>query len=137
MHKVNFREKLLCAFCYMGAFFSIIAWFPLLWLIISNLRKVYIKEFVRYHCYQAILFNMLAYFLPDLFNLLTSFLSNLLSLMVVFDGTIAMIGSLKAWILATYHLFIQFVSAYAIIWTLRGKYTYLPPISQAVNSILR
>lgn len=137
MSKLNFTEKLLCAVCYMGSFFSIIAWFPLLWLVISNLRKVYIKEFVRYHCYQAILFNMLAYFLPDLFNLLTSFLSNLLSLMVIFDGTIAMIGSLKAWILTTYHLLLQFVSAYAIIWTLRGKYTYLPPISQAVNSILR
>jgi len=137
MYRVNLQEKLLCAFCYIGSFISFFSWFPLLWLIVSNVRKVYIKEFIRYHCYQAILFNMLVYFLPDLFNLLTNFISNLLSLLVIFNGTIAVISSLKGWILTTYHLFIQTVSIYAIIWTLRGKYTYLPPISQAVNSILR
>ena len=137
MYNINFKDKLLCSACYLGAFIPLFAWFPLIWLIVSNLRKVYIKEFIRYHCYQAILFNMLIFFLPSLFRLLTDFLSNLLDLMVVFGNTIVLIQALQGFVLKVYSFMVPVITLYAIIWTFRCKYTYMPPISQAVNSLLR
>ena len=137
MYNIEFKDKILCALCYFGAFIPLVAWLPLIWLIVNNIRKVYIKDFVRYHCYQAILFNMIIMFLPRLFTLLTDFLINLLDLMVVFDNTIALLKAMQGFILMVYGFMVPVLSLYAVIWTFRGKYTYMPPLSQAVNSLLR
>ncbi len=137
MSNIEFKDKFLCAICYLGSFIPLLAWFPLIWLVINNVRKVYVKEFVRYHCYQSILFNMIILFLPSLFRLLTDFLINLLDLMVIFANTIVLIKALQGFVLKIYFFAIPILSLYAVIWTFRGKYTYLPPISQAVNSLLR
>lgn len=133
-------EKLICAFFYAAIFLTFIpfiTWLPLVWILIINIRRLPAKDFVKYHCYQALLFNMIALFLPQLLVLLISFLSNLLSIFAVFDGTITLLNSLTVWILSVYYIVIKIAAVYAAIWTLRGKFTYLPPISQAVNMLLR
>ena len=80
---------------------------------------------------------MILIFLPGLFSLLTDFLISLLDLMVIFANTIVLIKALQNFVLTAYSFIVPVVSIYAMIWTFRGKYTYLPPISQAVNSMLR
>lgn len=131
------KDKVLCAALYTGLFINFMTIVPLAWIIISNIRKIYLKDFVKYHCYQAVLFNMIIFFLPNLFTLLIGFLGNLLSLLVIFDNSVSVINVLAEWILKVYYILIKVIAIYGIVWTLRGRYTYIPPISQAVNHLLR
>jgi hypothetical protein len=131
------QDKVGCSILYLGYFFSLATFVPIIWLIIANLRKIYLKDFVKYHCYQAILFNMIIFFFPDFFRLIVSFLSNLLGIFSIFDNSISLLEYLSKSFLVIYLYFVQILSLYAIIWTLRGKYTYIPKISQAVNYLLR
>ncbi len=133
----NTKDKIICAALYTGLFFPLMTWVPIAWIVVSNIKKSYLKDFVKYHCYQAILFNMIALFLPQLFSLLINFLSTLLSLLVIFDNSILLLKSFTAWFIEIYFIFIKVVAVYAIIWTARGRFTYMPPISQAVNLLLR
>jgi hypothetical protein len=131
------QDRLLCSVLYTGVFIPFITWMPLIWLIIINLRKEYVKDFVKYHCYQAILFNMIVFFLPQLLNLLVDFVSNILSLVSIFDNSVFLLKNICSWLIKVYYLLIELVAVYAIIWTARSKFTYIPPISQAVNLLLR
>ena len=133
----NFKEKLLSASMYLGVYIPLFSWFPLIWLIVINVRRMSVKDFIKYHCYQAILFNMLAFFLPQIFSLLIDFIGNILSFMVIFENTIALLNSMKDLVLVGYFILIKIIAIYGIIWTLRGKFAYIPPISQAVNLLLR
>jgi len=105
--------------------------------LISNIKNLPMKDFVRYHCYQAILFNMIAGFLPQLLGLVVSFIANLLSLLVIFQNSANLLVQATGTIIAVYWLLVKGAAIYAIVWTLRGRFTYLPPISQAVNLLLR
>lgn len=80
---------------------------------------------------------MIGHFLPEALRLIVNFVSTLLSMMVVFDNTITLLQGLNTWFQGIYYIVLQLAALYAIIWTLRGKYTYIPPISQAVNLLLR
>lgn len=131
------RDKLICASFYTALFIPLISWVPIIWVVIANIQKKHMPDFIKYHCYQAILVNMLAYFLPQLLTLLIQFTSNLLSLMVIFDNSILLMNSFNAWFVSVYFIFIKLVAIYGILWTVRGKYTYMPPISQAINMMLR
>lgn len=131
------KDKILCGFLYTGIFIGFMTIVPLAWIIIANIRKIYLKDFVKYHCYQAVLFNMIVFFLPSLFSLLIEFLTNILSMLVVFDNTISLINLLCVWILKAYDVLVKVIAFYGIIWTWRGRYTYIPPLSQAVNHLLR
>ena len=131
------KDKIICAALYTGLFFPLMTWVPIAWIVVSNIKKSYLKDFVKYHCYQAILFNMIALFLPQLFSLLINFLSTILSLLVVFDNSILILKSFTDWFIEVYFVFIKVVAVYGIIWTARGRFTYMPPISQAVNLLLR
>lgn len=131
------QDKLICAVLYTGLFVPLMTWAPLIWVVITNVQKKHMPDFIKYHCYQAILFNMIAAFLPQLLSLLIDFTCNLLSLMVIFENTIGLLKTFNEWFLGTYSNLVKILVAYAIIWTLRGKYTYMPPISQAVNMMLR
>lgn len=133
----NTKDKLICAVLYTGMFVPLMTFVPIIYIVVSNLRKFYLKDFIKYHCYQAILFNMLMFFLPQLFSLVINFLSTLLSLLVIFDNSILILKSCTDWLINTYFIFIKVVAVYAIIWTARGRFTYMPPISQAVNLLLR
>jgi hypothetical protein len=110
---------------------------PIGWIIITNIRKIYQKDFVKYHCYQAVLLNMIIFFLPNFLSLLVSFLSNLLGIFSIFANSVTLLEFISKWVLQAYSLGVQVLAIYALIWTLRGKYTYIPQISQAVNYLLR
>ena len=133
----NKRDKIFSGILYLGVYVPLIAWVPLIWLIVVNIKKITIKDFLKYHCYQALLFNMLVFFLPGLLTTLVSFISNLLSILLFFDNTISILASINEWVLNLYFIAIKVIAIYAVIWTMRGKYTDLPPISQAVNYLLR
>lgn len=133
----NMKERLACSALYLGSFIPLIGWVPLVWIIVINVRKMHVKDFVKYHCYQSLLFNMVALFLPQLIGVLIEILSSFLDLFGFFGNTVALLNSGFSFIVPFYYLFIQIVSIYALIWTIRGKYTYLPPISQAINNLLR
>ena len=131
------KDKLICAVLYTGIFVPIMSWVPILWVIFVNLRKSYMKDFVKYHCYQAILFNMIAFALPQILKLLAEFIANILSITIIFENSAPLLVSMVTWFIGIYFIFIKVVALYAIIWTARGRFTYMPPISQAVNLLLR
>jgi hypothetical protein len=130
-------DKLICASLYTGLFIPVLSWVPILWIIIANLRKSYMKDFNKYHCYQAVLFNMIAFALPKIFELLVEFLANLLSITVIFENTASILIGSANWIIPYYYVLIKIIAIYAIIWTIRGRYTEISFISQAVNQLLR
>ncbi|MDA0772285.1 MAG: hypothetical protein O3C63_05020 [Cyanobacteria bacterium] len=131
------RDKLICASFYTAHFIPLISWVPIIWLVIVNVQKKHMRDFIKYHCYQAILFNMLMAFLPQLLTALINFTCTLLSMMVIFANSVTMLQSFNNWLINIYSMLIPFIALYAVIWTLRGKYTYMPPISQAINMMLR
>ncbi|MDA1020459.1 MAG: hypothetical protein O2962_02800 [Cyanobacteria bacterium] len=131
------RDKLICASFYTALFIPLISWVPIIWLVIVNVQKKHMRDFIKYHCYQAILFNMLMAFLPQLLTALINFTCTLLSMMVIFANSVTMLQSFNNWLINIYSMLIPFIALYAVIWTLRGKYTYMPPISQAINMMLR
>jgi hypothetical protein len=136
-HNPEWRERLPCGFFYLGIFIPMISWIPLIWIIVASMRHIHLKDYVRYHCYQAILFNMIAGFLPQLFSLIVSMIANLISLLAIFQNSADALVSGTDLVVLFYWRFIQITAIYALIWTLRGRFTYLPPISQAVNLLLR
>jgi hypothetical protein len=140
----DLKDKFLCAIFYVCPFlavgsllFYLVSFTPLLYFMLSNAKKWNIKDFVKYHCLQAALLNMIIFFLPDLFNLLASFLLMVLDYLVIFENSVNLLTQLKEIIISLYYVLIRVLAVYAMVWTLRGKYTYIPPISQAVNQLLR
>lgn len=131
------REKIFCAVFYLSVFMPILFFFPVIYLVVLNVRKMYMSDFLKYHLYQSILFSMVIFFLPDLVFAIFRFLSTFLSLFAVFDNSIALMGGVITWIAKIYAIAIQVLSLYAFIWTLRGKFTYIPAISRAIDSMLR
>jgi len=133
----NLGDKLICASLYTGLFIPVLSWIPILWIITSSLRKSYMKDFNKYHCYQAVLFNMIAFALPKIFELLVEFLANLLSITIIFENSAGILVSSANWLVSIYYILIKIAALYAIIWTARGRFTEIPYISQAVNQLLR
>lgn len=132
------KDKMICASFYTGVFFPfLMPWVPVIWIIVANLRKIHLKDFVKYHCYQAVLLNMVFFALPKILTLLANFIANLLSITVILEKSAIFIQSFVVYGLSIYFILIKVISIYAVIWTARGRFTYLPPISQAVNLLLR
>lgn len=131
------RDRFICAFLYTAKFIPLVAWIPIAWLIIANIKKIYLKDFIKYHCYQALIINMIVFFLPQFFILLMSFLINLLDIFVVFANTVKLLSLLQNAVLYVYAIAMNILILYAFLWTLRGRFTYIPKISQAVNLLLR
>jgi hypothetical protein len=131
------KDKIICSILYTSYFIPLISFVPIAWIIIANIKKIYLKDFIKYHCYQAVLLNMIIVFLPSLFSLIVNFVSNALGLFSIFENSVALLEFLGKNFLEFYSYFIQLLALYAVLWTLRGKYTYIPQISQAVNYLLR
>jgi len=137
-------EILGCSVMYLGHYNELFCWLPIIWLIVAHFRKDTLKDYVRYHCYQAILFNMITSFLPHLVALLVNFISNLISILAdiisilgFLENTAKLLVSFTEWFVGIYFILLQILIIYAVLWTLRSKFTYIPPISQAVNLLLR
>lgn len=131
------KDRIICAWLYTGVFCSALCWVPIIWVLFYNIKKIPMRDFVKYHCYQSILFNMICFALPDMLKLITEFIANLLSITVIFENSASLLVSLVNWIIGVYHIIIKVIAVYGFVWTLRGRFTYLPPISQAVNLLLR
>ena len=155
------KEKILCSVLYIcpllpqsSLIFLLISFSPIVYFIYARSRNLHLKDFIKYHCFQAVLLNMVIFFLPDLFHLLVSFLANIFELIVIslnslplpefVKNLIASSGNLidalqefTLVLLGFYSVLIKVLAIYAAVWTFRGKYTYVPPISQAVNQLLR
>lgn len=136
-YQPSIKTKFACAMLYTAIFIGLMTWVPIIWIMIINVRRLAVSDFIRYHCYQAMLFNMISFFLPQLFNLLIKFLLNIISLINIFASTVSSLNIASNWITQIYFVFIKVLAIYAIIWTARGRFTYIPPISQAVNLLLR
>lgn len=136
-HAPELRDKWICAALYTGIFVPVMAWVPIIWIIVVNIKKYPIKDFIRYHCYQVILFNMIAFALPQILSALVKFIATLLSITVIFENSGNLLVGLVAQIIPLYFLLVKVVAIYGFIWTARGRFTYIPPISQAVNFLLR
>ena len=152
------KEKFLCAALYLcpllasgSLIFLVVSFAPILYFLYTNAKKITMKDFVKYHCFQAVLLNMILFFLPGLFGLLISTLANLFEILMLSlsslglpesiaangNNLIASIAKFYGYAVAIYSILIKVLALYAVVWTFRGKYTYIPPISQAVNQILR
>lgn len=133
----DIKDKLLCGSLYLGIFVPVMSWIPILWIIVASIQKIHLKDFIKYHCYQAVLFNMIAFALPQFLKLIAEFLSNLLSITVIFENSAPLLLNMVSWLIGVYFILIRVLALYAVIWTARGRFTYIPPISQAVNLLLR
>ncbi len=133
----DLKDKILCAVLYSSIFVPFMTWAPIIWIVVANLRKIYLKDFIKYHCYQAVLFNMILFFLPSLVSKLIQFINAFLDLFGIFQNSIEFLSQTNSFVLSIYAILTKVLSLYAIVWTFRGKYTYIPPISQAVNLLLR
>jgi hypothetical protein len=154
----DMKEKFLCATLYICPFlvrgslaYLLISFAPVIYIVFCNYKKIYLKDFVKYHCFQALILNMIVFFLPDLFNLLIAFFENLFEVFFLAISSMNLpeemsigindffdsIHGIKSFILQIYQTLILVLTLYAIVWTARGKFTYIPPVSQAVNQLLR
>lgn len=135
--RINLKDRVLCALLYTAPFLGIMTWAPILTLIFINLKKIKVKDFVQYHCYQTLLLNMLMFFIPRLAELLIRFLETMLDLFMAHNHFFRFFGALIHKAGQAYSIAIMLLAAYGIIWTLRGRFTHIPSISQAVNLLLR
>ncbi len=141
------KEKLFAASFYLGIFFSLLSWYPFIVILVINIRRIYVKDFLRYHAYQAMLLNMILTLVPNLIGLVISLLSDILSLFGIHLSQL--LSQLCTWqitianqtimfnLLYVYNIFCLALGVYMIVWTARGRFTYLPPVSQAINYLLR
>lgn len=126
------KEKLGSALAYLT-----LGMWGLVWLLISRTPAYAQKDFVRFHCFQSIFIGILYMFVPSgvaiLFSLLTQVFSLIPGTSFINQILHVLHGSLQS--LITF--FGLMLIVYCIVFSLFGKFTNIPYISQAINRMLR
>lgn len=109
----------------------------LIWLLISSRSYFDQKDFIRFHCYQSIFVGLLYMFIPQGFAILFSLIIQILGLIPflapVTNGLHVAHGILQQ----GFHYGLLALIVYCVIFSLFGKYTNIPYISQIANRMLR
>ena len=128
----DIKEKISAAATYL----TLGIW-GLIWLLISKRSYFDQKDFVRFHCYQSIFVGLLYMFIPQgfaiLFSLITQILGLIPFLSPVTDGLHVAHGIIQT----AFHYGLLALIIYCVIFSLFGKYTNIPYISQIINRMLR
>lgn len=128
----NIKEKINCAAAYLT--FGI---WGLIWLLISRKNAYEQKDFVLFHCYQSLFIGMLFAFLPQglaiLFSLIIQIIAIIPSSTFITDQLHVIHGLVQT--------FVRYgglgLIIYCVVYSMFGKYTNLPWVSQVINRMLR
>ena len=128
----DIKEKIGAAITYL----TLGIW-GLIWLLISNRNYFDQKDFIRFHCYQSIFVGLIYMFIPQGFAILFSLIVQIIGLipgtLFVTDGIHVVHGILQS----VFHYGLLALIIYCVIFSLLGKYTNIPYVSQLVNRMLR
>lgn len=109
----------------------------LIWLLLSRRTYFEQKDFVRFHCFQSIFIGILYMFIPQglaiLFSLITQFTGFIPGVSLITSTLHVLHGILQSII----HYGGLVLIIYCVIFSLYGKYTNIPWISQMINRMLR
>ena len=128
----NVKDKIGAAVTYL----TLGIW-GLIWLLISSRNYFDQKDFIRFHCYQSIFVGLLFMFIPQGFSILFSLIIQIIGLI---PGTLPVIEPIHVFhgILQTaFHYGLLGLIIYCVIFSLFGKYTNIPYVSQIANRMLR
>jgi uncharacterized membrane protein len=109
----------------------------LIWLLISRRNYFDQKDFIRFHCYQSILLGLLYMFIPQGISILFSLIIQIIGLV---PGTLFItnpIHVMHGLIQGLIHYGGLVLIIYCVIFSLFGRYTNIPFISQIINRMLR
>ena len=128
----DIKEKIGAAVAYL----TLGIW-GLVWLLISSKNYFDQKDFVRFHCYQSIFVGLLYMFIPQGFAILFSLIIQIIGLIPIAspiaDGLHVAHGILQQ----IFHYGLLALIIYCVIFSLFGKYTNIPYVSQIINRMLR
>ena len=109
----------------------------LIWLLTSSRSYFDQKDFVRFHCYQSIFVGLLFMFIPQSFHVLFSLIIQILKLIPGISVVIYGIHTINLIVQAILLYGLIALIVYCAIFSLLGKYTNIPYVSQIVNRMLR
>ncbi len=128
----DIKEKIGAAVAYL----TLGIW-GLIWLLISSRNYFDQKDFVRFHCYQSIFVGLLFMFIPQGLAILSSLTIQIIGLIpgtsFVTNGIHVVHGVLQS----IFHYGLLALIIYCVIFSLLGKYTAIPYVSQIINRMLR
>ncbi len=108
-----------------------------IWLILGVLMKSNVRTFLKYHIFQSIFLAIAYYLICQLLGLLM----NVLSIIPIVNSVLVMLTFYLNMPLIFGYSFIQFIIytilLYLMLTSLRGKYSYLPWISEIIKSNIR
>lgn len=108
-----------------------------IWLILGVLMKSNVRTFLKYHIFQSIFLAIAYYLICQLLGLLM----NILSIIPIVNSVLVMLTFYLNMPLIFGYSFIQFIIytilLYLMLTSLRGKYSYLPWISEIIKSNIR
>ena len=109
----------------------------LIWLLISSRNYFDQKDFIRFHCYQSIFVGLLYMFIPQGFAILFSLITQILGLIPFLAPIVEGLHVAHGFLQTGFHYGLLALVVYCVIFSLFGKYTNIPYISQIANRMLR
>lgn len=129
---MDIKEKFGAALAYL----TLGIW-GLIWLLISRTPAYFQKDFIRFHCLQSIMIGIFYMFLPQgisiFFTLISQILSIIPGIMIVTDA----IHFVHTVLQQIVHYGGLVLILYCVIFSLYGRYTNIPWVSQMVNKMMR
>ena len=109
----------------------------LVWLILSRKNYYEQKDYVRFHCYQSIFIGILYMFIPQGLAILFSLLIQIIGLVPGINFVSKSFHVIHGILQTALHYGLLALVLYCVVFSLYGKYTNIPWISQMVNRMLR
>lgn len=120
----------------MVAYLTLGIW-GLIWLILSRRTYYDQKDFVRFHCFQSIFIGILYMFIPQGIAILFSLITQILALIPGTDFFVNSFHVVHGILQSTIHYGGLILIIYCVVFSLYGKFTNIPWISQLINRMLR
>lgn len=128
----DIKEKISSAVAYL----TLGVW-GFIWLLISRKNYFDQKDFVRFHCLQSIFIGILYMFFPQGIDILFSLLIQIIGFMPGTSILTDFFGQLHGLLQSLVHYGSLILIMYCVIFTLLGRYTNIPYVSQIINRMLR
>ncbi len=128
----NIKDKIGAAVSYL----TLGIW-GLIWLLISSRSYFDQKDFIRFHCYQSIFVGLLYMFIPQGFAILFSLIIQILGLIPFLASVTKGLHVAHGILQQGFHYGLLALIVYCVIFSLLGKYTNIPYVSQIANRMLR
>ncbi len=128
----NIKDKIGAAVTYL----TLGIW-GLIWLLISSRNYFDQKDFIRFHCYQSIFVGLLYMSIPQGFAILFSLIIQIIGLIPIVSPLTNGLHVAHGVLQTAFHYGLLALVIYCVVFSLFGKYTNIPYISQIANRMLR